>query len=140
MATPALPTLTKSGFLKPDKSLLERLLLYFIASEYSQSIIYQGKISSLKYLLMKYGNDENKLITEVNYTLTDLYKRYFDSVNIKVDIKTSQDQTFKDKIQRTLVINIEATYNGKLITLNEELDITKNNISELDYILSKTIS
>jgi len=139
MATPALFTLTQNGVLTPGKALMSRLLIYFITSEYSQSVIYHGKISSLKYLLMQYGNDDQKLITEINYALSELYKRYFDTVDIKADVLKYNDSKYPKKIQRVLTISIEATYNGNLYTINEDLDITNNIISDTDIILENTI-
>jgi hypothetical protein len=89
----------------------------------------------MKYLLMKAGNDFDELKSLVDFELTKLYKRYYDTVEVTTDIKTKKLPN-SDKEIHTLKINIDATYEGKTYSLTHNLDLINNTIDNLEEILS----
>lgn len=67
----------------------ELIFSHFLASNYSQTFIYQGNISSLAYLIQQYQNLPSELTTHLRTTLTNLFNRYFTSSNVEVRITDS---------------------------------------------------
>ena len=51
MAKKVLPTLTVDGFVNSVPQTCDYLLAYFFLSQYSQSNLYYGKVSSLAYII-----------------------------------------------------------------------------------------
>lgn len=86
-----LPTLTLTGWVYDKNLLIKKVLEYFITSDYSESIIYYGKISSFKYLVKEYGHDKYLLRDNIKSTLENLYKRYFKEVNVDIDVKEDKN-------------------------------------------------
>jgi len=134
MAT--LPTLTLSGFTEDRGVMIYKLFGYFLTSDYSQTVIYYGKIHSLKYILMQSSNDFTELKSNINASLTELYKRYYDTVDVTTEIK-EEDENKKKKY--SITIEIEATYNGNVYKLTQTAHIANNIISNLDELLSKLL-
>ena len=79
------PTLSSIGWIDTIEQKGDYALSYFITSEYSQSVLYQGQIASLQYLVKEHASNPIMLEEEVRYTLERLMRRYFDdSVEVTV--------------------------------------------------------
>ncbi len=83
----SIPTLSSKGWVKTIEEKGDFVLSYFITTEQSQSVLYQGKLISLQYLVQRYGNDEVTLQAEVGKALEQLMRGYFgESVDAVVDV------------------------------------------------------
>jgi len=81
------PTLSSIGWIDTIEEKGDHVLSYFITSEYSQSVLYHGKISSLQWLVQRHGKNEVDLEREVNETLEGLMTRYFgDDTEVSVTV------------------------------------------------------
>lgn len=86
MAT-KIPTLSSLGWVDTIEEKGDAALSYFITSEYSQSVLYHGRISSLQYLVKEYGNDPVTLQSQVSDVLQGLMRRYFgDAADTQVTV------------------------------------------------------
>ena len=132
----ALPTMSIFGIATDPDIIAEKLFLYFLTSEYSQSVSFYGKISSLKYLLNTYGNNPKELESEVRDTLIELYKHYFRKVN--VDVQIVKKDPHKATSSLTLVMHIVCeSDNGVISTVEEELTTSGTSISNLLELIYK---
>jgi len=132
MGSKVLPTMSIFGMTKDSNIITEKLFLYFITSEYSQSVTFYGEISSLKYLLNQYATEPELLKNEIYETLLILYKKYFDNVEIEVDIK--QDKNKKNSIEIKITTEDE---NGVVSTINETLTTSGTTITNLLELIYK---
>jgi len=131
-----LPTLSGAGFTNDGRVKLYKLFAYFIASDYSQTVLYYGNVSSLKYLLMKYGDDFTTLKSEINSTLMSMYRRYFPTVEVNTDVveENGPDGTVYNKL------TIEITCidkDNKEYSLTQDIRYANDIIQELDNILTR---
>jgi len=85
MANKSIPSLSTVGWTKDYNEIIQKLYVYFIVSEYSQSNSYYGEIASLKYILQSHSDIEDIKLA-IQKVLLNMYDRYFDSVDITVDI------------------------------------------------------
>ncbi len=76
------PTLSDMGWINDPVLKLNTIYNYFQASEEAQTFNYDGKISSLKYLLAKYGTEEEELSLQVTGLLKGMLSRYFYSAEV----------------------------------------------------------
>lgn len=82
------PTLSSLGWVSTVEQKGDFALSYFITSEYSQSVLYQGNIESLQYLVKMYASDPRKLEEEISNSLEGLMTRYFgESTTARVDVQ-----------------------------------------------------
>jgi len=122
-----LPTMSVFGMSTDPGVITEKLFLYFVTSEYSQSVTFYGNISSLKYLLNQYATEPDVLKTEIYETLLILYKKYFYDVTVEVDVE--EDKLTKNK---KLTIHITTvTKDGVVSTVNETLNTSGSTITNL---------
>jgi len=125
-----LPTTSIFGITDDPSIITEKLFLYFITSEYSQSVTFYGKITSLKYYLNSYATDTGKLRSSIYDSLITLYKKYFDNVTVEVDIHSKDN----NKNTSDLVINIKVTTeteDGVVSTVDENVAVDGVRITNL---------
>jgi hypothetical protein len=122
------PSLSTKGFLRDPYEKADQLSADFFQNQASQTNFYKGEISSLTFLLNKHSNDSSALRAAVKDTLTTLFSRYFDMVEVDVTIQfpeTKADSRFDLRVELTFMQN-GITYNlGKLV---EIVDSKLNNV------------
>lgn len=83
-----IPSLSTAGWIASVGQKAEYVLGCFITSEFSQSTLFFGNITSLPHLIKEYGKDIDELTLKTKEQLTNIFSRYFDSnvtVNVKID-------------------------------------------------------
>ena len=121
MAT--IPSLSESGWISSPAEKLDKLLTYFVTSEYSQSNLYAGKISSFPYLIATYGSDQYRLQAETRDTLESFLGRYFDSVDIDVKVVQNPENDSKLSVKLLLIVtdnDVRYSAGREIQTLNSQ--------------------
>ena len=131
MTKKVLPTLTVDGFVHSVPQTCDYLLAYFFLSQYSQSNLYYGKISSLAYIIQENGHDEQTMLLRIQSTLTTLFNRYFDSVEVSANITRAEDNEAQYEIVTELIVRRgDISYNvGRQVSL---INSVVQNIAELN--------
>tara|TARA_A200000159_G_scaffold164811_1_gene196461 strand:+ start:758 stop:1159 length:402 start_codon:yes stop_codon:yes gene_type:complete len=131
MTKKVLPTLTVDGFVHSVPQTCDYLLAYFFLSQYSQSNLYYGKISSLAYIIQENGHDEQTMLLRIQSTLTTLFNRYFDSVEVSANITRDEDNEAQYEIVTELIVRRgDISYNvGRQVSL---INSVVQNIAELN--------
>lgn len=127
----AIPSLSIDGFIKNKNSQINKLFLYFLSSQYSQSNIFYGEIASLKYILAKY-NDPEELRNQIHNTLTKLYEKHFDFVQFDVSVKAPDHTSSID-----IYISAILTDNGETYNFTKELVLSKSDINSYHILLDQ---
>ncbi len=99
---------------------LDAVYAYFLASEYSQTNIYRGNISSLKYILKNHGTDTSGLTSEMTSVLDTYLKRFFTTVDVFVEVNT--DNGVDVSIRVIDADGVETTLANSLNVINGKLD------------------
>ena len=130
MANKAIPSLSTVGWTKDYNEIMKKLYVYFITSEYSQSNSYYGEIASLKYILQSHSEVEDIKLA-IQRVLLNMYDRYFDNVDVVVDIIQTDSTT-------SYTINIIAiASDGLTYKLNKTIQTDANRtIINLDKNIS----
>ena len=131
MTKKVLPTLTVDGFVHSVPQTCDYLLAYFFLSQYSQSNLYYGKISSLAYIIQENGHDEQTMLLRIQSTLTTLFNLYFDSVEVSANITRDEDNEAQYEIVTELIVRRgDISYNvGRQVSL---INSVVQNIAELN--------
>lgn len=103
MANNAVPTLSSTGWVSGIAQKADKLFTYFLTSERSQSNAFDG-IASLQYLMQQYGDDELVLERKIEQTLSQLYRRYFEGVEVKARVREPQAEARDNRLDLTLKV------------------------------------
>lgn len=126
----SIPSLSLDGWIDNKHMQMAKLWEYFMASEYSQTNLFNGEIASLKYLLAT-SNPGNNLKLKIEEALIKMYNNYFDNTVCEVNIdSTSELDKYKVYIQITCIDNNNRYYlereikysNGKIEDFEKSLD------------------
>lgn len=126
-----LPTLTINGFVNNKRIQVQKLFEYFLASDKSQSTLFNGKVASLKYILATYDNVAD-IRSNLREALYNLYSVYFDSTEVKIDIEDKDDSGNID-----IYINVTVVDEGTTYTLNKLLNYENGGIQGFQSMLDK---
>lgn len=86
------PSLSEDGWVNSSIKVADNLLSDFFLSEYSQSYIYNGTISSLPWIIQHTQGDMTKTITLSEKTLSEYFSKYFNNVVVEVaEVLNSED-------------------------------------------------
>lgn len=118
MANPV-PTLSTAGWVTELSEKADRVMAYFFVSEFSQTALYPGGISSLPYLVATFGETPLKLIEQLQNTMSALLQRYFDQAHVTVDYDIPDPQSpsrYNVTVDATVVEGKYRYSVGKLIS------------------------
>ena len=128
----SIPTLTLDGFITNKKAQMVKLFEYFLASDKSQSNVFND-IQSLKYILTQNKNMSD-LKTALDRAIMDLYKPFFTNVTPDVIIKESDTSNVIN-----IYINIKTTHEGKMYELTREVTSTNGDYNVFDKSLANIL-
>lgn len=126
-----LPTLSIDGFVTNHELMMSKIFEYFLIADYSQSLIFQGDITSFRYL-MATGNVVTDLSSTMIDALTKLYERYFD--NASVEVKITEDE---DTNTQYLRIGVVTENDGKKYYLYRSVQYTNGRIEKMSDSVDK---
>lgn len=103
------PCLGTLGWVSDLNNKLDILLGHFFVSDYNQTYLYRGSVTSLPRILEKNGYKAKGCQVDLRDELKIYLKRYFASVEVEVDIA---DEDSNLTINETLVVHISVMDNG----------------------------
>ena len=121
-----IPALTIDGFITNKRLMITKIWEYFLASEYSQSNIFHGDITSFKYI-MATSTPGRDLINTLESELTKLFNRYYDVVHVDVLINEDID-TGTQRVSMAVTIKED----GKTYHLSNEIAYTNGKIENFE--------
>lgn len=130
----SVPSLTLNGFITNKRMIFYKLWEYFLASDYSQTVIFNGGIASVKYLIGENSMSPVDIVEKTRGMLTSLYKDYFDVVNVEALILNPNDA------YQILSISIMAFDNENpdvIYDLHKDIQNTKGEILGYEQLLSE---
>lgn len=112
------PSLSTKGWLVELTERADTLMAYYLTSEFSQSYLYRGSITSLTYHIQQYGQTPDLLETHVQRDLSRYFRRYFDDVQMEV---TTQIPDHEDPNRLNLTINAIIIEQDQRYSLGREI-------------------
>jgi len=128
MAEVGIPSLTTDGTLINKTEQMKKLFQYFLASDYSQSNVFYGKIASLKAILAMYSEPAD-IKRNIELVLTKQYQNYYDIVAVNVTIVYNDNKT-------EYLIEIKTEHAGKTYELKQLLNNSLCNIETYNTALA----
>lgn len=122
------PTLSLSGWVNEIREKSDRLLSYFFYSDASQSNLYYGNVTSLPDIIKRFGNEKDRIDREMREAMYNYLKRYFDIVDIDVEVTIPDDPT-DDRMN--LICRIAVGQNGIRYDFSKLVAIENSKIKEI---------
>lgn len=114
----AVPTLTAEGYVREPNRMVDRLLANAFASDASQSNTAHGNIISIQAIIAECGQDMSLLQRTMQGSLQSLFGRYFDTAEIRVEIKPISDS---EPYRMNIEVQSGLTLDGKRYNLARAL-------------------
>ncbi len=114
------PELGSGSWVKDPLKQLELLFAHALTSNYSQSTIYPNKVTSIPYIIAKYQQYPESLISEMNKALTAYLLRYFSNVNVQCGLgDETEDNRYDLNISATVTRDGVTHGLSQIITLKD---------------------
>ncbi len=125
------PTVSTDGWVNDDGTKAYRLLEYFLISDYSQSNMYLGNITSLKYIMGEtLGLPPDRIADTIKEALVGMYDRYFKEFEIFVSLGALGEEHYEASVSikilddRSRVRDVGKNFeirNGSTVSLDERM-------------------
>ena len=126
------PTLSPQGFVTDISGKADALLSHFYESMYSQTFLYGKNISSLQYIIQQYGDDVNKLCTQLQNTLEKYLGRYYDLAIVTIGSNVNDPNDTTNQI--SLTIHCSLTENGTTYSIGDLLKISNSKVTSVTRV------
>ena len=97
-----IPSLKTSGWTTTPTQKLADALRFALTSEYEQSTVYSGKITSLSHIVNTYQTDKIELVEEMRSVLSRYFTDLFDKAEVDVSVDTNADINYNIYISVTV--------------------------------------
>lgn len=89
-----IPSLSTDSWVSSTLLKADYLFSHFFLSDYSQSYIYYGNVSSLAYILQQNKDNMQRTISVLTDSLTAYFSKYFNNVIVQVtELENKEDPT-----------------------------------------------
>lgn len=123
------PTLSTQGFVYDQAGKIDYLLSHFFLSDYNQTYLYPGTVSSLPEIIQKNGGEVNGVIHDLTRKLKDYLGRYYDSIDLDIYSPNNNDADVSTKAE--LVISLSVVDGNKSTEFTRLLRTTNSKMSEI---------
>lgn len=106
------PELGSGEWIRDPETKLTMLFGHALVSDYSQSNIYHGQVTSIPFIIAENQDNISAMTSEMEAALNVYYRRYFSEVNVVVTANES------DTGQYGLVISVSVVDNNKTYNLS----------------------
>ncbi len=123
-----IPSLSQDGWVDSSLKLADYLLSHFFLSDYSQTYLYEGNVSSLPWIIQHTQNNMTETTSLTQSTLSNYFKRYFDVVTVQVvEVPNDKDPSFAQiSIYLSFTDSVGITYK-----IDKIIDIVNSKIHKI---------
>ena len=129
------PSLSQDSWVTDSSLQADYLLAQAYETNYSQSQLYPGKVTSIAKIIQENNNNIGGTCTALAKSLTEYFSRYFH--NVVVEVKQTSASVASGSSLAEIEMYISVTDNkGVVISLGKLLDITNSKINMVKNIIN----
>lgn len=126
-----IPTLSDKAYVESTRTVLARILGYYIATNYGQSMCFKRDLISLSKTYHEYINNPEEMGKAVELDITNLLKAYYEHVEVETVVRFDETNTKADiglyatvvddfgvKVGLGKVVDVDPTGLGNIIDVN----------------------
>lgn len=122
------PTLSTDGWVRSSAKRIDFLMVYFFVSDYLQTTLYRGKVSSFPWIMKEHPRDMSAAAEATRKQLNIYLSTYYDSVRIDVTVADTDPTVSATKT--TMTIDATVTLNGETFSVAKLLSIVDGKLAE----------
>lgn len=130
-----MPTLTAKGWLTDLAEIIDMALSHMFVSDYSQSNLHHGDITSFSWLVAQHGNQPAVMATELENSLLVYLSRYCERCNVVVTYDFIKG-TEINKSKYNLFIRLEVFKDGERYALDKEIEVIDSKFKMITGVLN----
>lgn len=127
MVKKPVPSLSNAGWLNEIQDKADKLLSYYLTTEYSQTHIYMDKVVSLAYHIAHYFKSPLDLRQKMTQDLEAYFGRYFEKCLVDIQIVEMEESNSRLDIQ----LEIFVTEDGKTYSVGKEVKSLNGKVAEI---------
>lgn len=122
------PSLSEDGWLTSTILKADALFSHFLVSDYSQTYLYNDKVTSFTWILQNNQGNIGKLLTDLRSALEIYFARYFENITVETTEIPNTEEPSKAKIS----IFVSFTdYEDKQYSLGKILEISDLKVTNI---------
>lgn len=131
LETPPYPTLDSTGWITKPEAKADAVMLGYLQANYSQSVLFQGKIRSFQYTLQQNQHNPSNLESAVEEDLQTIYGAYFDLAEVRCRVRelgkahTGSDSAFD------VELSIDVLQNGVRVSVGRLLSVIDSKVAKI---------
>ncbi len=122
------PSLSPDGWIESDPHKADNIFSQFFLSNYSQSQLYRGNVSSFAWVVQEGTGDMNKTASLMQSTLSNYFSRYF--TNVTIDVTWKSETTNSSRIALSVYIGFTG-YDGKAYSLGKIVNLLNMKVTTI---------
>ncbi len=127
-----IPTLSEDGWISDPLQKGDLLFAQFMVSEYSQTTIYPGHVSSFSYIMAQGMGDPAETARLLERQLVTYFTRVFNNVTVNADYPAGQQGS---RVYLTLSLNYEDD-EGKTYSLLKAIESLNSKVLKIENIIN----
>lgn len=124
-----MPTLSYKGWVTNLAEVIDTALAHMFVSDYSQSNLHFGSITSFSWLVANYGTVPSTMANETEVALEKYLSKYADKVEVNVTYNYPDNSTSGSEYN--LFINLQVWKDGQQYGLSEQLEIIESKFKRI---------
>lgn len=134
MANNPVPTLGTQDFITDSANKFAQIFTDFLISDYNQTYLYPGEVTSAPYLVQQAGSDQNVQVRVFQDALSKYLRRYYDDVTVTVSVADLIDPALQGGTNLSVIIQVtenttQTTYGRMITTANNTITNVTNLIN-----------
>ena len=121
-------SLSEDAYVNNSTKVADYLFSDFLLSDYSQTYLYLGHVSSLAWILQDTQGDMSRTTQSVQTTLVDYFTRYFN--NVVCEVTEVPNQTDPSSAQISIYLKFTDTENKEFV-LGKLIDVIDTKIAKI---------
>lgn len=134
MASNPVPTLGTQDFIFDSANKFAQLFADFMLSDYNQTYLYPGTVTSVSRIMQLSGQDEGAQVRLFQDGLSTYLRKYYDEVSVSASVSDSEDSRQVGGTKITVIIQITET--GVQATYGRLLTAANNTITKVENLIN----
>ncbi len=134
MANNPVPSLSGKGWIRDAKPKADKLMAYYLTSNFSQTNLFRGEVVSLPKQVQEFNSDPTALRDLIQDDLRRMLGRYFDQVTVEV---TTDRPNKEDPARLNITLSVFVTQEGQTYSLGRLIETADGQVSQIMAINNK---
>ena len=125
------PSLSEDGWVRDSLQKADYLFGDFFVANYSQTVIYPGKVSSLPYIIQQYSGDPNSTAEALEKQLIEYFSEYFPNVECQVTYPTGQASS---RVFLNIVLAFQDPNTGAMVSITKVATLQDSKVVNIENL------